>query len=170
METLLAVRLHLSLFSDVCHLRRIASVTHFHRVLESAAVPWLVLGWEEVARERIQSVNEDILILEHKGAHPPMPKPVSVKERFWLIPPGPVRDAARVMTLAAEKHDSSEGVGYATLSREELREKYFDKVNRHLDDWRSGKVMDDGPGGTGEASLSCALADLLILCWSENHR
>ncbi len=38
-----------------------------HRVLEPAAPPWLALGWRDVARDRVPSVEDEIIVLRWDG-------------------------------------------------------------------------------------------------------
>lgn len=48
-------------------------VKTYQRVLELDAQPWLNLGWVEVARERLPSVSEDVLLLETDQDPAPVP-------------------------------------------------------------------------------------------------
>jgi hypothetical protein len=79
-----------------------------------------------------------------------------MKDRWSLLPFTAIREAVAVLTLGASKHDKDGKVGWT----EKTPDEYFDKVCRHLVEWRTGQLLDPE---TGRSHLAHALADLAIL-------
>jgi len=79
------------------------------------------------------------------------------KPRMSLLPHEALMGAAEVMTYGAQKYDDHNWRQATEWSR------YYDATMRHLMDWQMGKEVDDGPKGSGLATIDHAVCSLLML-------
>lgn len=81
------------------------------------------------------------------------------KDRWDLLPLGPVSEVVKILTFGASKYsdNSWQGVDNGV-------ERYYAALMRHLYAWRSGEERDPE---SGMPHISHALTNLLFLTWFE---
>lgn len=86
------------------------------------------------------------------------------KPRYDLVPPHALDAVVRVLTLGAARYapDNWKIV-------EGRRWRYFSAAMRHLWRWISGHTRDDGPKGTNESHLACAICSIMFLLDEEER-
>ena len=80
------------------------------------------------------------------------------KLRYDLIPPGPLREIAKVLTKGAEVHGE-----YNWSEVPEAKARYTAALMRHLEDWRAGDTFDKETGQNHLAHLATNAIFLLYL-------
>jgi hypothetical protein len=85
----------------------------------------------------------------------------SDKERWDLLPLEPIAETVRVLTKGAKKYGANNWKDV-----ENLQERYFAALLRHVVAWRQGQRNDSE---TGLHHLSHAMCCLLFIMWKEKH-
>jgi len=77
------------------------------------------------------------------------------KLQYGLIPPTALKETVKVLTAGAIKYDK-----YNWQKVPDAQDRYFDALQRHLWDWKSGQQLDSE---TGINHLAHAVCNLLFL-------
>jgi hypothetical protein len=85
-----------------------------------------------------------------------------MKPRWSLLPPKEVRDVVDVLTFGAKSHDD---FGW----KDKTKTEHFDALMRHINEWRSGNKLDNGPDGSGKSHLAHAVCRLLFLMYLDKR-
>ena len=112
-------------------------------------------GWPP-HEDRVKSVLDTAARLE---AEMPGAKHDSGKLRWSLLPMSLLRPVVEVFTDGAKKYTDN---GWQNTPN--ARERYFDALMRHLDDWGSGRHRDSN---SGSLTMAHVAANALILLWFE---
>ena len=78
------------------------------------------------------------------------------KPQYGLIPPTALKETVKVLTLGAEKYDK-----YNWQKVPDAQTRYFDALQRHLWDWKSGDQLDPETGINHLAHAACNILFLL---------
>ena len=81
------------------------------------------------------------------------------KDRWELLPIGPVREIVRIMTYGAKKYDADNWQELAGFN-----DRYYAAAMRHLTAWRTGEKLDPESGLSHLAHAAC---NLVFLLWGE---
>lgn len=82
------------------------------------------------------------------------------KDRWDLLPIGPVRWIVKVITFGANKYTDNGWQDVVTKSPD----RYYAAALRHLAAWRGGEKLDPE---SGLPHLACAACNLVFLMWYE---
>jgi hypothetical protein len=141
-----------------------SNVRFFHRCLADQVVDFEDIGWTEVARHPIPSLDQDVVLMERSTL--PDPKPEKLRWSLLLVMLGEqVRDVVRGLQYGATKHHEDANDPQYRKTKDPMRV-YGDKALRHLLDHLAGKVVDEE---SGVKNWSLAICNLLFLGWHSDN-
>lgn len=86
------------------------------------------------------------------------------KDRWDLVPMGPMRDVVRVLMFGAQRYGDDNW--HMVVSKPDGVRRYFSAVQRHLVAWWEGERLDPD---SGMPHLAHAICGLLFLSWFDKQ-
>lgn len=83
------------------------------------------------------------------------------KDRWDLLPLGPVEDVVKILTFGAKKYEPN-----SWQQLEDAENRYFAAALRHLAAWRRGEKTDPE---SGLPHLAHAMTNLVFLAWKDRE-